>query len=134
MNCRRASANLAKAIAKGGELDSLLQELTAIQGQIRELEAQKEQQVEAEGQDGCRLTREQVGSQLRDQLHALFRTSYAFADMFRRLITEFRIVPVQALDTPLVRPRAWLTVDFGPLRDGPPADVKRMRCRPSLIF
>ncbi len=115
-----AAANLAKAIAKGGELDVLVQELTAIQAQIRELEAQKENQAEAEGQDGCQLTREQVGSQLQDQLLALLRSSYEFADTFRRLITEFRIVPVQALDTPFVRPRARLTINFGRLRDGPP--------------
>lgn len=114
-----AALNLAKAIAKGGELDVLVQELTAIQAQIRELEAQKEMQVEAEGQDGCRLTREQVGSQLQDQLLALLRTSYEFADTFRRLITEFRVVPVQALDTPFVRPRGILTISFGRLRDGP---------------
>jgi hypothetical protein len=114
-----AAANLAKAIAKGGELDVLVQELTAIQAQIRELGAQKEQQAEAEGRDRCRLTREQVGSQLKDQLLALLRTSYEFADTFRRLITEFRIVPVQALDTPLVRPRGKLTISFGHMRDGP---------------
>ena len=97
----------------------LVQELTAIQAQIRELEAQKEKQLEAEGQDGCRLTREQVGSQLQDQLLALLGTSYEFADTFRRLITEFRVVPVQALDTPFVRPRGRLTISFGRLRDGP---------------
>ena len=114
-----AAVNLAKAIAKGGELDVLVQELTAIQAQIRELEAQKKKQAEAGGQDACRLTREQVNSELQHHLHALLRTSYEFADTLRRLITEFRIVPVQALDTPLVRPRAFLTINLGRLRDGP---------------
>jgi len=59
-----AASNLAKAIAKGGELDALVQELTAIQVQIGELRAQKEKQADADGQDTCRLTRAQVGLQL----------------------------------------------------------------------
>jgi site-specific DNA recombinase len=112
-----AAANLAKAVAKGGELDVLVRELTSIQVEMRELEAQKGQEEAA--QDGRQLTREQVGSQLKDHLLALLRTSYEFADTFRRLITEFQIVPVQALDTPLVRPRARLTINLGRLRDGP---------------
>jgi hypothetical protein len=113
-----AAANLAKAIAKGGELDVLLEQLTAIQVDLRKLKAQQEQ--EAEAQDGQRLTRDQVRSQLKDQFLALLRTSYEFAVTFRHLFTEFRIVPIQALDTPLVRPRARLTISFGRLRDGPP--------------
>jgi DNA invertase Pin-like site-specific DNA recombinase len=114
-----AATNLAKAIAKGGELDVLLQELAAIQAEMRQLEAQKRQPTEAESRDSCRLTREQIGSDLKNLLLAQLRTSYEFADTFRRWITEFRIVPVQALDTPFVRPRARLTVNFGRLRDGP---------------
>ena len=114
-----AASNLAKAIAKGGELDVLVQELTAIQVQIGELKAQTEKQADADGQDTCPRTRAQVGSQLEEQLRALLGTSYEFADVFRSLFTEFRIVPVQALDTPLVRPRARLTINLARLRDGP---------------
>ena len=50
----------------------------------------------------------------------LLSTSYEFADVLRRLITEFRVVPVQALDTPQVRPRGMLTLNWGCLLDGAP--------------
>jgi hypothetical protein len=57
-----AAANLAKAIAKGGELDVLLQELAAVQAEMRELEAQKRHQAGAESRDRCPLTRAQISS------------------------------------------------------------------------
>jgi site-specific DNA recombinase len=109
---RSGASNLAKAIAKGGELDVLVQELKAIETQIAELEVRKSELVDKELQVESRLTREQVDLQLKDHLLALLGTSYELGDVLRRAITEFAIFPVQALDTPAVRPRARFMLDF----------------------
>jgi hypothetical protein len=109
---RSGAGHLAKAIAKGGELDVLVQELKAIETQIAELEVRKSELVGEEVQVESRLTREQVDLQLNDHLLALLGTSYELGDALRRAITEFAIFPVQALDTPAVRPRARLTLDL----------------------
>jgi hypothetical protein len=109
---RGGAGNLAKAIAKGGELDVLVQELKAIENQIAELEVRKSDIVRKEVQVESRLTREQVDLQLNDHLLALLGTSYELGDVLRRAMTEFSIFPVQALDTPAVRPRARFTLDF----------------------
>jgi hypothetical protein len=103
---------VAKAIAKGGELDVLVQELKAIETQIAELEVRKSELVSKEVQVESRLTREQVDSQLNDHLLALLGTSYELGDVLRRAITEFAVFPVQALDTPAVRPRARFALDL----------------------
>jgi DNA invertase Pin-like site-specific DNA recombinase len=109
---KSGAGHLAKAIAKGGELDVLVQELKAIETQIAELEVRKTELVGEELQVESRLTREQVDSQLNDHLLSLLGTSYELGDVLRRTITEFAIFPVQALDTPAVRPRARLTLDL----------------------
>ncbi len=121
---RTAAANLAKAVAKGGQLDALIDELTAVNEEMQELETQKASQADTKRRDECPPTTEQVESQLNDRLLALLGASYEFADIFRGLISEFRIVPVQALDTPLVRPRARLTLRLRHLRDGPGEQVE----------
>jgi len=115
-----AAGNLAKAIARGGELDVLIKELSAVQAELDELQARRAEQTEAESQESSGLTREQVSLQLNDCLIGLLDTSYEFADVFRCLFSEFLIVPVQALDTPAVRPRARLTLNLERLRNGPP--------------
>jgi site-specific DNA recombinase len=121
---RTAAANLAKAVAKGGELDALIDELTAVNAEMQALETQKANQADANRRDESPPTNEQVESQLNDRLLALLGASYEFADTFRGLIPQFRILPVQALDTPLVRPRARLTLLLGHLRDGPGEQVE----------
>jgi DNA invertase Pin-like site-specific DNA recombinase len=109
---KSGASNLAKAIAKGGELDVLVQELEAIKTQIAALEVRKGELADEETKVESRLTREQVNSQLNDHLLALLGTSYELGDVIRRAITEFAVFPVQALDTPAVRPRARFTLDF----------------------
>jgi hypothetical protein len=117
---QHSAANLAKAIARGGELDVLIKELSAIQAELDELQARRAEQTDAESQESSGLTRDQVTLQLKDYLIGLLGRSYEFADVFRGLFSKFLIIPVQALDTPAVRPRARLTLNLGRLRNGPP--------------
>jgi hypothetical protein len=66
---------------------------------------------------------EEVGQQLGEVLLQLAETSYEFAGLMRKIITRFEIVPVQAIDSGLVRPRARITLSVEQLRecgdDGP---------------
>jgi DNA invertase Pin-like site-specific DNA recombinase len=121
---RTAAANLAKAVAKGGELDALIDELMAVNEQIQELETQKANQANAKRHDDGLPAIELIEVHLKDRLLALLGASYEFGDTFLGLIPEFRIVPVQALDTPLVRPRAKLTLRLSHLRDVPGEQVE----------
>jgi DNA invertase Pin-like site-specific DNA recombinase len=97
----RKAANLARAIAAGGELEALVRESRAVQSAIefaRARKAQREQEAEAASQ------RQECPP---DEL--LFRvagTSYEFADLLRRVFPRFEVHPIQALDSGLVRPRA----------------------------
>jgi DNA invertase Pin-like site-specific DNA recombinase len=117
---KSGASNLAKAIAKGGELDVLVQELEAIETQIAALKVRKGELADEEAKVESRLTREQVNSQLNDHLLALLGTSYELGDVIRRAITEFAVFPVQALDTPAVRPRARFALDFEGLSETAP--------------
>jgi len=55
-------------------------------------------------------TREQLASQLDAVVLELSRTSYAFGALMRRMFPDFWLHPIQALDTPQVRPRLKLTM------------------------
>jgi DNA invertase Pin-like site-specific DNA recombinase len=116
---QNAASNLAKAIAKGGELDVLVKELASVQAEVEGLQARKRKETEAESQSAPPVTREQLAANLKDYVISLLRTSYEFADVFRGLFSEFVIFPVQALDTPAVWPRGRLELNLEPLRAGP---------------
>jgi site-specific DNA recombinase len=60
------------------------------------------------------MSKQDVASNLWCVLHSLAESSYEFADFLRRVFPKFEVRPVQALDSGLVRPRAWLT--FRPSR------------------
>lgn len=65
------------------------------------------------------MSREEVAVELESVVRGLLRDSYEFANVMRRMFPELIVVPVQALDTPQVRPRIKLTIPAGP--DGQPA-------------
>jgi hypothetical protein len=67
-------------------------------------------------------TKEQIAERLPELLMRLASTSYEFADLLRRIFPHFIIQPVQALDIPLVRPRAKLTFRPGSLVSNGPAN------------
>ena len=111
----KQAANLAQAIAAGGRLEALVEKLTTVESAIRTARrAAASERASASRADTLR-TRKQVEQQLPDLLGNLARQSFEFADVLRQIIPEFILQPVQALDTPLVRPRGKLKVVWGRL-------------------
>ena len=112
----REATCIAKAIRAGGELDSFIKEANDIDEQLsklRELELQSK--AGESGLPACH-TREEIDHQLDDVLMHIASTSYEFAKLMREFIPHFEIVPVQAIDSGLVRPRARITLSVEQLR------------------
>jgi hypothetical protein len=68
-------------------------------------QSEREQPAESDGL----LSKKQVEENLHSTLIRLVGSSFPMADLVRRVFPGFILEPVQALDTPLVRPRATLT-------------------------
>jgi DNA invertase Pin-like site-specific DNA recombinase len=105
---------LAQAIREGGRMSTLLEELAEVETALKE--AQQEQRLAREkGREaGTFASAEEVAGRLDEALLALAQGSLDFADVLRKLIPEFVILPVQALDCDLVRPRARLILRLDP--------------------
>jgi hypothetical protein len=115
----KRSKLMAKAIGKGGEMDALLEELAEVNGQLEA--ARGRQAARQAGATGPRLgSRIEVAKELEAALSVLAATSYDFAVLMRRVIPVFTIVPVQALDSGLVRARGKLVLRLAALiEEGP---------------
>ena len=113
----KQAANLAKAIAQGGELDALLSESRAVAEVLRVARQQSNRSTEKRAVCGRFRSKEQIEPLLDESLNAVADSSFEFADLMRRIITEFVIQPVQALDPPMVRPRGKLTLRLSGLND-----------------
>ena len=115
----RRSANLAIAIGKGGQLEALVQQLAEVDRNLKDARRRLAEQNHASVHVVPTGSRADVERHLPAVLQQLAKNSYEFADLMRRIIPEFWIVPVQALDTGLVRPQARLIVSPAALLDGP---------------
>jgi DNA invertase Pin-like site-specific DNA recombinase len=113
----KRGANLARAIAQGGQLESLMVELAGVE---EALKGARRRRAEAASVDPSRPTvesRADVDAHLEWAVRELASGSYEFAALMRRVLPVFRIVPVQALDSGLVRPRARLVLRLSALGD-----------------
>jgi site-specific DNA recombinase len=110
---------LAKAIKKGGKLDALLAELGAVETEIKKLRREQMQAEDKVERTGEFASEADVAGRLDEILPLMMETSHEFADFLRRLIPEFVIQPIQALDRPLVRSRAKLRLSLAPWTQGP---------------
>jgi DNA invertase Pin-like site-specific DNA recombinase len=106
----RQSARTAKAIAVGGELEALVAQAVDLDRQIQEARAEQAGMAVQDDQAGRYESAAEIGADLPNALIWLAGVSRDFADILRRLIPSFVVVPVQALDTGAVRPRARLTI------------------------
>jgi hypothetical protein len=104
--------NLSKAMRKGKKLKSLVAELAKAEDELAKARSNCRHHAQAQADPVLAITREQLDERFKDVLLWLARNSFEFARLLRRLITEFWIQPVQALDSGLVRARARLVVDF----------------------
>ncbi|MBL8829736.1 MAG: recombinase family protein [Planctomycetaceae bacterium] len=111
----RQAANLTAAIAAGGQLQSLVERLQTVEVALKKCRV-----AATKAQSACQVARDCVSRQdLADRLSEVVRKlsegSFEFSDLLRRLIPEFVVLPIQALDTPLVRPRGRLTFRYDSL-------------------
>ncbi len=120
-------SNLVKAIAIGGDLEVLVKELTTTQKALAEAKQAKQALENPRGIKGKFVSQAAVAEHLDEALKKLSLTSLDFADWLRRLIPKFVICPVHAQDSPLIRPRAKLTLCMDAWGDGgdapPPVSV-----------
>jgi len=105
----KQSANLAQAIAVGGELEALTHRLREVERQLHNARQKKEQGDTTQLSSTGYASREEVDAALDRALLEVMRTSFDFADLMRAIFPVFRVLPVQALDSGAVRPRAFLT-------------------------
>jgi DNA invertase Pin-like site-specific DNA recombinase len=111
----RQAANLTQAIAEGGRLATLVARLQIVETEI--VAARKAAKVLQLKPKAITLTKAQIGAGLPELINKLMETSFEFAAWLRRFVPSFVIQPVQALDTPLVRPRGLLNVRLDLLGD-----------------
>jgi DNA invertase Pin-like site-specific DNA recombinase len=115
--------NLTRAIELGGDLDALVRQLAGVEEALKAARRRRAEQISSAASGPALGSRDEVERQLGMALRVLARTSFEFADLMRRVIPEFVIVPVQALDSGLVRPRARLTLRLSALTVGADAVV-----------
>jgi hypothetical protein len=107
---------LAAAIAAGGQLRALVERLGTVEAKLDKARALLATPRPMEGTE-CLASKRELAAKLPETLLGLAGRSFEFADLLRRLIPEFVIQPVQALDTPLVRPRGKLKIQPDALCD-----------------
>ncbi|MEX0610818.1 MAG: hypothetical protein WD229_01750, partial [Pirellulales bacterium] len=90
------------------ELKSLVADLTAVTAQLKE--ARQDAQVDESAEPFFDLSDVAIMANLEQVLTHLVDTSFAMAALLRRFVPKCGIVPVQALDTGQVQPRAKLSV------------------------
>jgi hypothetical protein len=111
----RQAANLAQAIATGGRLEVLVEKLKSVEDALQKARASAICSRPEQAKVADLRTKTELNSKLGATMLGLADHSFEFADWLRRLIPELVIQPVQALDTPLVRPRGKLRVRLASL-------------------
>lgn len=106
----REQAPLAMAIRKGGDLDILVTSITEVTQELTKSSLKRENARKSWGTTTMYPTRDDVAACLTDAVMYLAGASFKLADWLRSILTRFEIVPVQAIDSGLVRPRAYLTL------------------------
>ena len=102
----RQAANLAHAIAEGGQMQALVQKLRSIHDHLEAV--RKAQQAAIPAQKDAGLSEQDLVNHLPEAVLDLVDRSFEFAALMRRLFPEFLIKPVQALDSGQIRPRGKL--------------------------
>lgn len=105
----RQAANLAAAIAEGGQLTVLLEKLRAVESALEKARAARTAERKDAGDAAPSTSKRQIEQSLAQTLARLAGSSFEFAGVLRRIFPHFVVQPVQALDSGQIRPRARLT-------------------------
>jgi hypothetical protein len=121
----REESKLVTAIRQAEGIEKLVTELREVHQQLLAARAEQEKALRSSEKPGTFLTREAVLERFEEAVLELARTSFRFADLLREILVRFDILPIQAIDSGLVRPRAYLTLAISvPQADGAPPAVK----------
>jgi hypothetical protein len=102
----RQAANLAAAIADGGQLQALVQKLKATEAALKKAR-ESQRKLQCDDQERSQA-KDNVEWDLPATLLNLASHSFEFADQLRRIFPSFVIQPVQQLDCGQMRPRGKL--------------------------
>lgn len=102
--------NLARAVGKNRDLDALVSRLREVQDLLKAKRDEDRRRKSRRASIGNFKSIGDIEAQFESAMARMARGSRDFADVLRRLIPQFVIQPVQALDRPQVRPRAILTL------------------------
>ena len=106
--------HLTNAIKRGMALESLEAEAVELKKNLTKARADRAELADQGESAGAFKSAAEIAAALADVLPWLASVSRDFADILRRLIPSFVVFPVQALDTPAVRPRARFTLSAAP--------------------
>lgn len=101
---------LANAIAKGGELEALVDKSREVASALTKARADLAACESDEADTTDFVTHEEVAARLDQVVFHLANSSFEFAQFMRRLIPKFVVQPVQQLDCGLVRSRAIIVM------------------------
>lgn len=102
----KEGGNLARAIAKQEESEFLQKELARVQEALAQARREEREAKQGDQENAAFASCEDFSANLDRVMHLLAKNSFEFADLMRRLLPEFVVEPVQALDRPQIRPRA----------------------------
>ncbi len=107
----RQAADFGRAIKRGIKIDEVLDEAEAVQRQLERARRKMAQRDAASSSVALPLQPLEVSDNLEAFLLQLAGTSFEFGDFMRKIFPEFKIVPIQAIDSSQVHPRAKMLFD-----------------------
>lgn len=107
---KKTQARLAKAIRLTDDDGALVVELKDVNAELASARRKEYASLEAANGAQTFVSREDVERRLPQALLHAVGTSFLFADFLREILVRFEIVPLQAINCGLVRPRALVTL------------------------
>lgn len=119
---KQQESRLVEAIAKMPDSAALLEQLGRTESELRRLnELRSTAQLKLAEPVG--ISREDIAASLVDVLTELSTTSYVFGDLLRAMFPDLVVYPVQALDSPQVRPRVIFRIPTTATTSATPGDL-----------
>jgi hypothetical protein len=119
----RQAHRISKAYIEGVELEAFVREAKTLDGKLAAKRRELARLDSVEDPLGRVQSVEEMADRIEEYIIRLATGSRSFADVLRKLIPRFVVQPVQALDRPQVRPRAYVT--FGTAAWAGPGKVAR---------
>ncbi|MDZ4685560.1 MAG: recombinase family protein [Planctomycetaceae bacterium] len=106
--------SITRLLIKSPESNNLLERHNLVEAELLEVRRQLACEEQQPAQEAQWATRDQIEGDLEAVILHLAATSFAFSRTMRSMFADFVLVPVQAFDTPQIRPRIKLTLAATP--------------------